>query len=560
MRVNILWLFVLASFIILSISISQGSIDTKDYENKDVDYVTSKERFNEATQPKEKDYGGGSSRDVIVTSGPALPVNILSEIIKPKRDGDFFINEPIEVLVEITARKEGGLKQIEFWVVPGADLYILNCSYPIRTFSIQQMQDYEEYGQSLLRMKDINDTISIVNSLNISCNNTTSLQGQVYKVLSNNTVSLIKQFKNSNYDETLLTLLKQNLTNDFNKIIKNNSINSINRYLLNENNLKIDRTRVISLNPNSTAYNDSNDYCLQNRLLLEHIFPKMLKNLSYLKKHEYLNLLKMDNKIQIFEKNLEHGETIIFKYYLRPTSLGKKDIRYIIKADGYLDKGIEVIRVSDRLEKFAIEFQCYSKDIILNDERQFTYNIEYLGGNDENSEFFINITPPYGCNLIKASWVDQNKSGFKLENGNLHSLRNVSFSKGRVEKLLLTVKYNKMGLKVSPPSIFIGNFPKGFETDLSVYADYDNPFRIHFEFYTILLTIAAVMISLIVAIFSSIEIYLTRNEIKLTHEEIKLARKQFELAASDRKDSNALISREVRILEKLRRIINKLLR
>ena len=67
------------------------------------------------------------------------------------------------------------------------------------------------------------------------------------------------------------------------------------------------------------------------------------------------------------------------------------------------------------------------------------------------------------------------------------------------------------------------------------------------------------MISLIVAIFSSIEIYLTKKEIELTHAEIKRAHKQIELETSDRKDSNALIERNMAILEKLRRVINKLL-
>ena len=549
MKIDII-LLILA---LILISISEGVIDLDKYRGN-IEIIPPKETIQDT-----KDYGGGSSRDVIVMSEAAPPINILRDIVKPKRDGDFFLYEPIEVLVKITAQKEGGLKQIEFWEDPGDDLDIINCSYPIRTSSIQQMLDYEEHDQSLLRTKDINDTKSIVNLLNSNRNNTNSIHGQVYKELSNSTIFLLKNFNNNSFNETLLNLLTQNLTNDFNKIIENNSINSINRTSFNEHNIIVDRTRVFSLNPDSSVFNDSKDYCLQNRLLLEHIFPKMLKNLSYLKKHEYLNLLKKDDNIIIFEKSLRQGETIVFKYYLRPTKLGKKYIRYIVRADGYLEERIDTIRVSDRAEKFAIEYKCDSKDIILNTPKNFEYNIEYLGGNDENSKFFINIAPPDGCILIDASWKDKNKSGFELKNGNLHSEGNVSFSKGRVEELILTAKYNKMGLKRSPPSIFIGDFPKRFETDLSVYADYDNPFRIHFEFYSILLTIAAIMISLIVAIFSSIEIYLTHNEIKLTRDEIMLARKQIELATSDRKDSNALIEKNMAILEKLRRVINKLL-
>jgi hypothetical protein len=501
---------------------------------------------------KKPDSEGGSSRDISIIPESNPPIIILREIVKPKRDGDFFRNEPIEVLVKIVVQKEGGLKQIEFWEDPGIDLDIINCSYPIRTSSIRQMRDYEERDQSLLRMNDIKDVNSIVNLLLNRSNNANSLVGDVYKMLSSNTTSLLIEYNQNKYGDSLSELLKQNLTSDFNKIITKN--NSLNRTLLTKDKIAIDYTRVNSLNTGTSGYNESKDYCLQNRIILEHIFPNMLKNLSYIKKHEYLNISKNGGELQILEKNLRQGEIIIFKYYLLPIGLGKRDIRYIVRADGYYDEAIESFNILERGEKFSIEYQCDSKEVILNQKKKFLYSIEYLGGADEKSNFLTIITPPDGGNLIEASWGDRTKTKpeFKKVDESLYSTENISFSKGRIEQLSIIVEYNKMGLKMSPPDITIGDFPKRFEPDISVYADYDNSFRIHYESYSIILTVSAILISLIVAFFSSIEIYLTHREMMLTREQIKQA-------TSEKEKSDRLMKKNLETLENLRRVINKLI-
>jgi len=535
MNVNYILLILLLITLIISDSNETDMLSDhfrSEFGNKFMDKVLGSE------DTKKPDSNGGSSRDINIVSESNPPITILREIVKPKRDGDFFRNEPIEVLVKIAVQKEGGLKQIEFWEDPGTDLDIINCSSPIRTSSIRQMRDYEERDQSLLRINDIININSIVNLLLNSSNNRNTLVGHVYKMLSNNTTYLLIKYNQSKSKETLSESLIKNLTIDFNKIITNNSINSLNRTLLIKDKIAVDRARIFSLNPGTFEYNESKDYCLQNRLILEHIFPNMLKNLSYIKKHEYLNLSRTNGELQILEKNLRQGEIIIFKYYLLPTGLGKRDIRYIVRADGYYDEAIESFNILERGEKFSIEYQCDSKEVILNQEKKFVYVIEYLGGADEKSKFPTIIAPPDGCNLIEASWDDKTKPGFKLEDEFLCSIENISFSKGRIEELSITVKYNKMGLKMSPPDIIIGDFPKRFEPDISVYADYDNPFRIHYEFYSIILTVSAIIISLIVAIFSSIEIF-------LTHREMMLTRKQIEQATSDKEESDRLMKKNL---------------
>ncbi|MCX6673884.1 MAG: hypothetical protein NTY37_08920 [Methanothrix sp.] len=268
----------------------------------------------------------------------------------------------------------------------------------------------------------------------------------------------------------------------------------------------------------------------------------MLNNLSFIKEHESQNLVVNLNAIRIIEKNLRQGESIIFKYYLRPTDLGIKDIRYILRADGYLQEDVVTIKVLERGEKFSIDYSCDSKSLTRLKEKKFVYNIEYLGGNDETNSFPVNITPPDGCRIARASW-DSNKPEFN--NTTWQSIGNVSFSKGKAEKLSITANFSETGLRKSPPWISIGSYNKEFETDLAVYEDYDEPAIVHYEFISLILTMIAVLISLIVAIFSIVEIHYTRKEIKLTLIQMK--------------QSDALIVSNTSTIEKLTRIINKLL-
>jgi len=481
-----------------------------------------------------------SSKNIFELPDEAPPVNIIREIVEPKRGKEIFRNETAEVLIKITTQKKDGLKQIEFWELPEKNLELNRCSYQIRTADINQMLDYEEHDESILDRYDLIDSKAIL----IALNNTSvdqprkELNNYIYKQLSNNTINLSKSISQNRFDNNQDLL--GSLLDDLNDIINSNNSTTMSE-LFAKCNFNVDRKRVDSLNPHSLAYNDMNDYRLQNRLMLEHIFPKMIKNLSFLKDHENQKIIKDKNAIKITEKNLRHGETVLFKYYFRPTKLGSKNIRYIIRADGYFLEGTEPITVSERGEEFSIDYWCDSKDLTRNKPEVFIYKIEYTGGNGEENQFPLYIQPPGGCKITDVSWEEESGSRDDLNmmpNGTWRSKNNVQFSKGIIKKLNLTAVFDVTGLRISPPTIKIGTYPKDFETDLAVYADYDNIFRIHYDFYTVLLTIAAILLSLIVAICSSVELYLAQREINIIHKEIDA--------------SNKIISRNNEIFESLK--------
>jgi hypothetical protein len=568
MNANIIILLILLS-IPLSIQLSiSGSNDTDVY-SKHFEEEFGREFMEDVfstkeTKTTEPSSVGGSSRDIF-TSGETPPIKIISNFIKPRRDGDFFKDEEIEVLVKIITQKEGGLNQMEFWEIPDEDLNITYCSHQIRTSNIQQMLDYEEQNSSFLKESDILNVTAIMKLLSNESSNQIArqkLDNYIYKELSNDTKELLIDIRKDNFNENLQYKFSQYLSNDFNEIIENDSTDLL--MLFNKCNIKIDRKRVSSLNPNSSAYHDSKDYRLQKRQMLEHIYPKMLKNLSFIKEHESQNLVANLNAIRIIEKNLRQGESIIFKYYLRPTDLGIKEIRYMLRADGYLQEDCVTIKVSERGEKFSIDYRCDSKSLTRLVEKKFVYNIEYLGGNDETNSFPVNIIPPDGCRIARASWEDPNKP--KFDNETWLSIDNVSFSKGKAEKLSITAVFSETGLRKSPPWISIGSYNKEFETDLAVYEDYDEPAKVHYEIYSLVLTILTLIISGTLIYYTRKEIKLTREDIELTrkaieiaYDEIKLAREQMDQARIDRKDSDALIASNIKMLEMLKRTINKLL-
>lgn len=514
---------ILCVFFLIHISLSQGAFDLTDYK-ENIEYIPSTEKT--LTVPSE----GGQSKKIIEIPKESTPINIIRTIIKPKRGGDVFRNEPIEVLVKVTTQKTDGLKQIEFWEMPEDDLRLDRCSYQIRTSNISQMRYYEEHDDSLLDDNDLINTASLISILNDDSAN--KPRKQLYRYissqLSNDTSKLLYEYnlnQSQHDDENLARLsenLNQTLLSDFNKIIENDSIDLL--VLFNKCGMDIDRNRVKSLNPNSSSYTEFKDYRLHKRLMLEHIFPKSIRNLTIIKDHECKKTV--ENEMTIIEKNLRQGETVLFKYYLYPTKLGLKDIRYIVRADGYLQEGTESISVSERGEEFAIDYWCDSKDITINKSQLFIYNIEYNGGNGEENQFPLIIQPPNGCNITDVSWEEEPSSSENLNemsNGTWRSKNDVQFSKGIIKKLHVIAVFNEGGLRISPPTIKIGTYPKDFETDLAVYAEYDNIFRIHYDIYTVLLTIAAILISIIVAICSSVELYIAQREINIIHKEIDVS-------------------------------------
>ena len=524
---------------LIHISFSQGAFRLTDYK-ENIEYIPSEEKS--STELSE----GGSSKKIIEAPKEYSPISIIRTIITPKRGGDVFRNEPIEVLVKITTQKTDGLKQIEFWELPEDDLKLDRCSYQIRTSNISQMRYYEEHDDSLLDDNDIINTASLISILNDDSANEPrkQLYSYISRQLSNDTSKLLYEYilNQSQQDDENLALLLENLNqtllSDFNEMIENNSIDLF--VLFAKCDINIDRTRVKSLNPNSSSYTGFKDYRLHKRLMLEHIFPKMIRNLSIIKDHECRKIFGYKNEINISEKNLRQGETILFKYYLYPTKLGLKDIRYIVRADGYVQEGTETISVSERGEEFSIDYWCDSKDLTRNKPEIFIYNVEYTGGNGEENQFPLSVQLPGGCKEIVVSWEEESgsKDGFnEMHNGTWRSESEVPFSKGIIKKLNVTAVFNVPGLRISPPTIKIGNYTKYFEPDLAVYAEYDSLFRIHYDFYSIFLTIAAILISLIIAIFSSVELYLAQREINLIHKEIDV--------------SNAVIERNNEIFEDL---------
>jgi len=491
------------------------------------------------TNPITTDNTRESSRSNIV-SAETLPI-LITRSFRPNQYDDFCENKLIEVLIEITAQKKGGLKQIEFWELPEDDLKLEVCSCPLRTTNISQLLDYGDQDLSILTEEDILNTTSIIRSLKDRSVNQhrKELNEYIYMQLSNKTIRLLNTI-DPQKDRTNQSLLN-GLLIDFNKIIENNSTDL--HMLFFNCHINVDRDRVYSLNPNSSAYDDLKDYRLQKRLILEHIFPQMIRNLSILKDHECLKIFKDKNAIKIMEKGLCQGETLIFKYYLRPIEIGSKDIKYIVRSDGYLEKGTETISVSKWGEEFSIDCWCNSKDITMGDPQTFIYNIKYTGGAGEENKFQVYVQPPNNkCTIDNVSWEGpSNLKGLfnhdKHINDTWWSACDIPFSKGIIEKLCVTATFGETGLRISPPTIRLGNYSQKFETDLSVYAKYDDLFRIHYDFYTVLLTIAAILLSLIVAICSSVELYLAQREINLIHKEIDI--------------SNAVIERNNEIFREL---------
>lgn len=104
----------------------------------------------------------GSSINIDYPRDEDLPVSISRNVLKPKKDGNFYKDETIEMSIMITSLKDDGLKQIEFWEMPDDDLNIKQCSYPIRTSNISKLLEYERRNGSFLGKNDIVNITGIV--------------------------------------------------------------------------------------------------------------------------------------------------------------------------------------------------------------------------------------------------------------------------------------------------------------------------------------------------------------------------------------------------------------
>jgi hypothetical protein len=506
---------------------------------------------------KEIIQGSGSSRSQVILSTDTVPVNITRRVVRPERADGYYQDDLIEVLVKVTSLKKDGLGYIEIWELPGDKLELIRCSYPIRTSSIKNILSYETSDESDLRKEDIintlyiakllkNDTDSFYPNPYKSYPHSDNAYAYIYKILSSETQNLLTNISS----EDMLDKINNALLHEFNGFINDNSTTDINVTLLKQCNIPLDRKSVYSFNSHSAEYNDLKDYKLIKRRLLERLFPGMIKNMSFYKEHEFLKNHDAPNSINVLEKDLFQDEAIIFKYYLRPTGLGQTNIRSIIRTNGYLQEETTPLKIIDRGERFDIGYWCESKDLSTNHPMKFIYYIEYLGGNDDKNNFTISVKAPEGCKIENdANWkdnIDRMESSRSYQIQCEQSMRNVtindvSFTRGKINELIINVTYTRTGLRLSPPTISIGNFAKEFETDLSVYEDFDTPARIHYEVISLIL----IFLTMIISVGSIYEVYLTRKQIE--HEK------------KEREISDKLIDDNTKVLEKLTRILNKIL-
>lgn len=389
------------------------------------------------------------------------PINITRKIIQPKRDGGFFIDDVIVVLVKVTSMRKENLENLEIWEIPDGGLKIENCSYPIRTSSVREMLDYESSDKSYLKENDIVN-ITSVRDLLLSKKEP---YAYIYKLLSSNTKQILNDSNSQNF-----AVLKEDIINDFNKLIDNTSVKDINSSLLIKNNISLNPKKVYSYNPNLNEYNNTQcDHRLIKRRLLETLFPYGLKSLPFYKEHEDFEFDNCNNSINVNMQDLYQGESIVFKYYLHPESYGKKEIRSIIRTKDFLHEEVTSLNIIEREPQFQVQDWVGSKELILNKSTKFEYYVKYLGGDEPNKSFTANIIAPPFCNIKDAS----------------DRIKNFNLSIGRITNFTVNATYNKTGSTYSPPIISIGRFKAPFPEDIEVYTEEQKDAKIGFEKLTI---------------------------------------------------------------------------
>jgi hypothetical protein len=499
-------------------------------------------------QPTKINSERGSTARTIIMPIETASLNVTRKIMGKSKDGSLFRSEIFEVIVKLTCLEKDGLENIEIWEIPDEDLIIENCTYPIATSSIKNMLEYEAFDKSYLHETDIKDYDDIIYIKRLLTNNSSKLYPipiknsfidcykiylHIFDYLAQDTKELLKR-PDSRDD---LGALKNNLIRDFNKIIENNSNDTLNSSILKEYCcMDLNRNNVYSYNLNSIYSLAFNDNRLIKRRLLEQIFPSMIDDLSYYKLHEDLQINMTSNIITFKVNELYQGETIVFKYYLYPKKLGISEIRSIIRTKRSLREEITPIKIIERGERFNVDYWSESKELISEDVNRFSYYVEYLGGNDEQNKFPIKFIAPKECvlgNNVKYKsngvWADSIKN-IQLINGKEPTSKNIdlgdiNFFKGKIEEIAINVTYLKPGLRLTPPTITIGNFTKdNFQADLSVYSETNMKSRINYEWISILVLIITSLISfasLLLSGASLYEILLSKRMIKISEEQVK---------------------------------------
>lgn len=444
-----------------------------DDEGSDISFPKKLLMGDKASKTEASEAGGSRTYHEAISPSEAKSMEISRKIISPIREEGYFPNETIVVLVKTTSLKKGGLKDIEIWEIPGSGLEIINCSYPIKTTWIEYILDYEIHERSYLLKEDL-DYNKMTNLSKLLNNHTVPIYYFIYNKTSNET----KRVLNNNPINT--TVFSDIILKDFNKIIDKENL-YLNRSLFSESNISYRRNNVFYSELNSPY----EDHKLVNRRLLEDAFPGIINksSLNLNKEHESLGIKKSLNAIKYSEEYLNDRESIIFKYYLKPTELGNTNIRSIIRSEGFLYEDSTPIKVIERDPKFEYELLCESKDLDLYKPYDFTYSIKYLGGDDEEKCFSINITAPESCKILKK--CIQTSSGKCIIEDNVTI--NLSLSKGITKKIIIKAEYSEEGSKLSPPSISINNVPKEVEADISVYRRINWLAKRNYEIFSILL-------------------------------------------------------------------------
>lgn len=404
------------------------------------------------------DQGSGGSSQIILLP-EVSPIRVSRTIVSPLRD-EYFHNETIVCEVKVTSIRTEGAKNLRIWEIPSEGLSILNCSYPIVSTSVEVINDYENSDKSSLKREDIN--IKQVLKILMARKNNSEMK-RIRELFSNDTNNNITKI--DTYNKSELESISIDILNDFNKIIENPT-----NLDFNSSHLSISPRNFAGNNDtdyyiDSREYSDhieKQDYRLLKRKLLEYVFSSNesadgIRKLSFNKKHE--NLINGPINYIYFEvPSLREHESLVFKYYLNTSDLGKNELQSEIHADSFHHEEKTHIEIIERRPKFKITYLCPSEELITDTSTEFEYSIEYLGG-DENM-----ITSNLIINPVKNSPTDESYCTVEPQFFN-----NVTFAKGKIKKINTSVKYSHIGDRLSPPTITINDEETKFDPDISVH-------------------------------------------------------------------------------------------
>jgi hypothetical protein len=403
---------------------------------------------------------GASHTQVIVLPAEDAPISIIREIIHPKSENGYFLNDTLEILVTVTSLKKENLEYVHIIEKPGDKLTIKRCLNPLVANSANDIYNYQETDESSLLKEDITDVEYIIRLLK---NNTTQkypnpyrtnpnsskLYNYLFTLLSPDTKALLNKtnFTGNNHqlrDKLLYDNEKKALLNDFNSIIKNN--HNISQSMLKNFGFSFNEDTIYAFNPNLRDYSESQDGRVGRRTILGYIFPEMINNLSFYKVEDP----KSPSYIYVAMQNLEYGESLILKYYLNTSDLGRTDIQSIIKTKGFLHKESTPLNIIGREANYAVDYWSPKKDLMTNETMEFDYFIRYLGGDTENKSINISIINKSGC-LVDPKFIP------------------LKIMKDQLKNFSINATYITPAYRVSPPTLSIDGKLYKSEADISVY-------------------------------------------------------------------------------------------